>query len=307
MRLATILSTRRRIFTIKTLWALANITCTAILTVQLAHVLEGYIKPTITRTWEEEVPLQDIDFPVVIKICVVPGFNQTVLHELGYYDTWSFFLGQSMFNDSVFGWAGHTEDSGTIGTVRDILAKVNHVKIENIFDRVWVWTKDGEYIDIPLGHLKASRVTYPNTCYSLTLSSVPELEGKQIQQLFLFFLDLGNHSIEIHFNGDTLNTERNIREHGFQSTGDDIKLNAEKVSGAHIVDISQRFFFEEDPTNTCQDYPNQEYLSYQECDDQFVKNLLPGLTPVWLTKDFAEVSTHVIWENGNYGKLPFSY
>ena len=104
----------KKILKIKTLWILANFVCTAILTVQLGHVLEGYIKPTITRTWEEEVPLQDIDFPVVIKICVVPGFNQTVLRELGYYDTWSFFLGQSMFNDSVFGWAGHTEDSGTI-------------------------------------------------------------------------------------------------------------------------------------------------------------------------------------------------
>ena len=101
--------------------------------------------------------------------------------------------------------------------------------------------------------------------------------------------------------------DRNIREHGFQSTGDDIKLNAEKVSGAHIVDISQRFFFEEDPTNTCQDYPNQEYLSYQDCDDQFVKNLLPGLTPVWLTKDFAEVSTRVIDKNGTYGEVPFRF
>ena len=231
-----------RIFTIKTLWILANITCTTILTVQLAHVLEGYIKPKILRTWDEEVLLEDIDFPVVIKICVVPGFNQTALYEVGYYDAWDYFLGQSRFNESVIGWAGHTEDSGTIGTVGEILKQISDSKIENIFDSVWVWTKDKLSINIPLDHLKASRVSYPFTCRSLVLSSVPELEGKQIQQLFLFFLDLGNHSIEIHFNGDTLNTERNIREHGFQSTGDAIKLKEEKISRSYIVDISQRFF-----------------------------------------------------------------
>ena len=56
------------LFTLKTLWILANITCTGILTVQLIHVLEGYINPTITRTFKEEVPLHDMDFPLVIKV-----------------------------------------------------------------------------------------------------------------------------------------------------------------------------------------------------------------------------------------------
>ena len=310
MRLAKMLCNTRRIFTIKTLWMLANLVCTAILTVQLGHVLEGYIKPTITRTWEEKVLLQDIDFPVVIKICVVPGLNQTALWEVGYNDTWSYFLGQSKFNSSVFGWAGHAEDSGTIGTVGEIMAHVSDYKIENVFKRVFVWTKDGEDIDIHLEHLKASRLNYPNTCRSLVLSSIPELEGKRIKQLFLFIGQLGNHSINIYFNGDTLDlTGRNIREHSFQSTGDAIKLKQNtQGSRAYMVDISQRVFVEEDPTNICRDYPNQEYLSYQDCDDQFVRNLLPGLTPVWLTEDPAKVSTHVLEKKyGTYGEGKVQY
>ena len=172
----------KRFFSIKALWILANIACTAILTFQLGHVLEGYIKPTITRTWEEDVPLEDIDFPLVIKICVVPGFSQTALYEVGYNDAGGYFLGQSRFNESVIGWAGHTEDSGTKGTVGEILTQISDSKIENIFDSVWVWTKDKLSINVPLDHLKASRVSYPFTCRSLVLSSVPELEGKQIQQ-----------------------------------------------------------------------------------------------------------------------------
>ena len=68
-----------------------------------------------------------------------------------------------------------------------------------------------------------------------------------------------------------------------------------------MVDITQREFVEEDPANTCRNYPNLEYTSYEECDSQFVKNLLPGLTPVWMTENFTEVSTKVLDEN--YGEL----
>ena len=83
----------RRICTIKSLWFLANLVCTAILIVQLAHVLEEYVKPKITHTWEEEELLHDIDFPVVIKVCVIPGFNQTALNDMGYKDVLGYFYG----------------------------------------------------------------------------------------------------------------------------------------------------------------------------------------------------------------------
>ena len=90
-------------------------------------------------------------------------------------------------------------------------------------------------------------------------------------------------------------------ENSFQSFGDPIHLSEEDVYRVYMVDITQRTFVEEDPTNTCRGYPNQEYQSYQDCDDQFMKKLLPGLTPIWLTEDLAEVSTQVFDENGTYG------
>ena len=296
---------RFKIFTTKSLWALANLVCTALLALQLGHVLEGYVNPTITRTWEKEVGLEDIDFPVNIKICVIPGFNQTALQEVGYEDTWRYFLGQSMFNQSVYGWAGHSEDSGTIGTVSEVLARVSDFKIENIFDRVFVWT-DEEFIDIPWEHLTASKINYPDNCHSLALSSVPEMKDERIQQAFFYIKDFENHTINIPFNGATLDCRRNIREHSFQASGDAIKLEKEKhVSRAYMVNIAQRVFVEEDPEESCRDYPNEEFLSYQHCDDQFVRSRLNGLTPVWLTEDFAEVSTQSFDDGGLYGELFF--
>ena len=72
----------KQLLALKTLRILANIVFTAFLTVQLANVLEGYIKPKTTRTWDEYVRLEDMEFPLVIKICVIPGFNQTALRKV---------------------------------------------------------------------------------------------------------------------------------------------------------------------------------------------------------------------------------
>ena len=145
----------RRICTIKSLWFLANLVCTAILIVQLAYVLEVYVNPKITHTWEEEVLLEDIDFPVVIKVCVIPGFNQTALNDVGYKDKLGYFYGinssSEPYGDSLnYGWAGHAEGSGTFGTVEEILEKVRDKKIEVIFKEVYVLTENGNAIDIPL-------------------------------------------------------------------------------------------------------------------------------------------------------------
>ena len=55
----------KRLFTMKTLWILINITCAGILAVQLFHVLTGYLKPTITRTGEKDSPSVEYKHPAL--------------------------------------------------------------------------------------------------------------------------------------------------------------------------------------------------------------------------------------------------
>ena len=121
---------------VKWLWVIVNLFCTVVLAIQLANILEGYIKPSLTRTWEEELMLRDIDFPVIVKICVIPGFKEKALQEAGYQDTWFYFLGQSMFDNTTYGWAGHVNQSET---VEEVLAQVSDYDIENILEGIYVW------------------------------------------------------------------------------------------------------------------------------------------------------------------------
>ena len=134
--------------------------------------------------------------------------------------------------------------------------------------------------------------------------NISELGGKVIQELFIEVSDLGEYSLQIQLMGESLNCRRDIKDHSLYSFGDTIKLQEENVSMAYMVEISQRVFVEEDPTNTCQNYPTSDFTSYAQCDDAFMRELIPAaINPIWLTENFSEVSTHVFDENGTIGKL----
>ena len=95
-------------------------------------------------------------------------------------------------------------------------------------------------------------------------------------------------TVEFKLQGHTLGSRREIQEHRFYSSGDALKVD--KYS-SYIVRINKDVFVEEDPSKTCRNYPNANYASYKDCDDQFMRDKLeevaPGLdlTPPWLADD----------------------
>ena len=72
---------------------------------------------------------------------------------------------------------------------------------------------------------------------------------------------------------------------------------------SYQIEISQREHVEADPTYECRNYPNRDFVSYGQCDHQFMKKKLDGLTPIWMTENYSEVSTQVTDENGTYSKF----
>ena len=55
--------------------------------------------------------------------------------------------------------------------------------------------------------------------------------------------------------------------------------------------ISQEEYSPEDPANPCADYPTEEYESYADCDDHFVRTSLPpGLKPFWTVDNISEAT-----------------
>ena len=63
--------------------------------------------------------LSDIEFPLSFKICVsdVNGADKRY-KTFGYRNDFNFFSGNSMYNSSIYGWSGHTENGSSLDTVK---------------------------------------------------------------------------------------------------------------------------------------------------------------------------------------------
>ena len=71
-----------------------------------------YPRETVTRL--EKHDLNDIEFPIVFKICVDPAFDKSGINNLGYKDIFGYFAGRSVYDQNNFGWAGHHKNGSTI-------------------------------------------------------------------------------------------------------------------------------------------------------------------------------------------------
>ena len=96
-----------------------------------------------------------------------------------------------------------------------------------------------------------------------------------------------------------------MKRHKFDYSGDTI----DEFSSAYIVKIKKHIIAEEDPSNTCRDYPNEDFATYMECDDKFMaktyKDIVDGLnvTPPWITDDLNSATvTPVLWPNMSWTK-----
>ena len=107
--------------------------------------------------------------------------------------------------------------------------------------------------------------------------------------------------IQITFYGGSLAANREIYDDTFDTTGDAIILEKSTIN-KYAVEISGNSYLEEDKSKKCRNYPNTEYASYKECDDQYMRNICDrvGLVPVWISKDFSEVTTKAVIDGTGY-------
>ena len=71
--------------------------------------------------------------------------------------------------------------------------------------------------------------------------------------------------------------------------------------------FSQEEYSPGDPANPCVNYPTEEYETYADCDDNFLRTSLPpGLKPFWTVDNISEATDTFNLENELYDEL-FSF
>ena len=97
-----------------------------------------------------EKSLNEIEFPLSIKLCASEDRESDVMRHntSGYERNFNFFLGQSMFNKSLIGWSGHTQDGSFLGSVKgknklnSIKSRAKKVYLQTLLQIIhWRWRK----------------------------------------------------------------------------------------------------------------------------------------------------------------------
>ena len=93
---------------------LLNSCCIIAFLVQISCITYDYIYPEhpVSTTFRQD--LDKIEFPIVFKVCVVPGFDAAEVRREGYRGATGFFNGRSIYNGSILGWGGHKKNIGKI-------------------------------------------------------------------------------------------------------------------------------------------------------------------------------------------------
>ena len=266
-------------------WNLVNIACVVAVLLQLGFIIEGFIKPTLLNISEEEIELNGIDFPIKIEICASPGFNETALEEMGYAPgIWNYFFGRSRFNSSIVGWAGHTADFDIIASVEEVYNLSRSYNIQDVMTSSWVTFKSDNYLYLePHFFHPAERVNYAENCFRLNLTFLNEMDEETMDSLEIHFNTTKIEKAQINLYGMSLAANREIYDNTFESTGDQIYVTQPRALNKYAVEIAGNSYVEEDESKNCQNYPNSEYASYKECDDDYMQATCKSvkLTPLW--------------------------
>ena len=86
--------------------------------VHIFFIWSKILKPDIPNVRVYKSPLKDIEFPLVFKICADQNKNENERYRrVGYKNYGAFYRGRSMYNETLVGWGGHSENFTNIGTV----------------------------------------------------------------------------------------------------------------------------------------------------------------------------------------------
>lgn len=89
-------------------------------------------------------------------------------------------------------------------------------------------------------------------------------------------------------------TKRSLISDSFDYEGEKLRIDLSTIqSKFYALTLSQKIYLEADEGKNCKNYPNKEFASYRECDENFVYNEIKEhykMMPFWAAKSFEEIT-----------------
>ena len=99
-----------------------NLFFSIIFLIHVSFLIYNILYPEVPEIIVYEKKLNEIDFPMNLRICVHDLNDETSRYrKFGYGNVFKWFMGKSMFNDTLHGWAGHSKNGSVLGNVEGLL------------------------------------------------------------------------------------------------------------------------------------------------------------------------------------------
>ena len=231
------------------------------------------INPKLINSQVTERKLADTEFPLVIKICLTDDpFKTEPLRRFGFKDKKDYFLGRFNASDkNMSGWA-ETNSSGSVLTRAEDVLEELALKVEEVVEEVQMQSLSARpsdpWQDLSLDLVSQERPTFPRYCFTLKVAEADKVKKQGLRRLKIRFT--GTQDLKFIVLGATLYCKRNIEEQNVFASGASIALKKNE-SFEYLIQIKENIFVEEDETKNCQNYPNAKFVSYGNCDEDFIK------------------------------------
>ena len=273
--------------------------------VHISLILKESLNPEIPSLQINHKNIEDIQFPIVFKVCVHEEFeengmfreNNDKFNKFGYENKIKFDAGESMFNSGLFGWNGHSENGSSLGILtQEILMNVT-IDWSNIIERISFYAGDVKIPDINGSELKWSTYDQYPSCQIIDLSSERRISNKPLDQIIIFFnwnlfspdsliLERKKYCVEVFILDKQLKTRRFAKSLMMSYQGPKLSFTDPEETKL-MLKLYQTLSAVSGDDGSCQNYPNHDYNSYEECDTDYAKKIFAnyGLTPYWLSSD----------------------
>ena len=280
-------------------WVGIKLSCLVALMGHLAITIHDKLNPKGTITITEKIKLDRIDFPAIFKVCILPSFNKTELKKVGYNSPFDYFNGQSRYNTQRFGWSGHTKEGQPFSNASDVQKRI-FLDYHSVINFTYVGLSHNasrEYFSLPTSNYKLEP-NYPNNCLALDIANIPDVKGKIVDKMVIGF-NTNTFVTEVNINlVDRLKlTKRHYMYSKLSYKGPTVYLDdfTEPQTKTCLVSFKQDIYLEADKSKDCVVYPTDKFLSYKDCDHQFLADLLKKeiLHPAWATPEDLNKATNI--------------
>ena len=167
------------------------------------------------------------------------------------------------------------------------------VNWHSIVQNISIVTKDDEWIHVKIDNWSLVPTEYVE-CQTINL--VEESMNKTPRFVLMYFNKIADIGVLVRID----DREKKLRKRGLRSQimdYDGIPIKIEDLSSAiirkYFLTFSQRIYLDTEEGIDCVNYPDGEYRSYQDCDENFVYNKMKNefkIMPFWAAKSLDEVT-----------------